>query len=49
MLSHDLRLNVWCNFSYATKAILIVNVANWHFSFRAKELLVVLVQALAPY
>jgi len=40
MLSHDLQLNVGCNFTYATNTILIVNVdyncfivANWHFSF----------------
>lgn len=26
MLSHDLRLNVGCNFTYATNTILIVNV-----------------------
>jgi hypothetical protein len=38
MLSHDLQLNLGCNFTYATKAILVVNdgcncfiVANWHF------------------
>jgi hypothetical protein len=39
MLSHDLWLNVGCDFTYATKAILVVNVGcncfistNWHFS-----------------
>jgi hypothetical protein len=39
MLSHDLWWNVGCNFTYATKTILVVNVgcnyfivANWHFS-----------------
>jgi hypothetical protein len=26
MLSHDLQLNVKCNFIYATKTILVVNV-----------------------
>jgi hypothetical protein len=26
MLSHDLQLNVGCNFTYAIKAILIVNI-----------------------
>jgi len=38
MLSHDLRLDVGCDFNYATKAILVVNVAyncfiiaSWHF------------------
>jgi hypothetical protein len=49
MLSHDLQLNVWCNFTYAIKAILVVNVANCHFPSRAKELLVVLVQASTLY
>jgi hypothetical protein len=41
MLCYDLRLNVACNFTYATNTILIVNVdynyfivANWYFSFR---------------
>jgi hypothetical protein len=44
MLNHDLQLHVECNFMYAIKAILLVNVgsncfimqikvANWHFSF----------------
>jgi hypothetical protein len=28
---------------------LVVTIANWHFPSRAKELLVVLVQALTPY
>jgi hypothetical protein len=38
MLSHDLQLNVGCNFTYAIKAILIVNigcncfiVTNWSY------------------
>jgi hypothetical protein len=38
MLSYDLWLNVGCDFTYATKAILVVNVGcnyfivtNWHF------------------
>jgi hypothetical protein len=26
-----------CNFTYITKAILVVNVANWHFPSRAKK------------
>jgi len=26
MLSHDLQLNLGCKFTYATKAILVVNV-----------------------
>jgi len=37
MLNHDLWLNVGCDFTYATKAILVVNVgcncfivANWN-------------------
>jgi hypothetical protein len=40
MLSHDLWLNVGCNFTYVNNTILIVNVdyncfivTNWHFSF----------------
>jgi hypothetical protein len=38
MLSHDLWLDVGCDFTYATKAILVVNVgcncfivANWNW------------------
>jgi len=38
MLSHDLQLNVGCNFTYAIKAILIVNIGcncfiviNWSY------------------
>jgi len=27
MLSHDLQLNVGCEFTYATKTILVVNVS----------------------
>ncbi len=37
MLSHDLQLNVGCDFTYTTKTILIINVgwiyfivANWN-------------------
>ncbi len=40
MLSHDLWLDVGCDFTYAIKVFLIVNVGcncfivtNWHFSF----------------
>jgi hypothetical protein len=31
MLSHDLWLNVWCDFTYTTKSVLIVNVGCIYF------------------